>query len=262
MTPAPSPGALFPSKSRTEFCRFKSMTPWSFLFFSILVHVLIWLLVIANQHPQPKPKDNIEVTIVKQKDNFHPSQVVRQADVPKELLTDKKQKAKYLSEKDQFVKEEMRSKNSGLTQNKKDNSKKPCAQQRNMQKKPGKPTKEPLDLSDIGEKKSSNNRRSPRPQAAPSFRRRARQMDSVKKGAITALNEERFTYYSFFSRIEERVVPLWERNLKNTQDRMRPERRCDARWTTSLLPKSRFFWIRKVFLSGNHPRKEFRQRRN
>lgn len=46
---------------------------------------------------------------------------------------------------------------------------------------------------------------------------------NVKKGYFTSLNTDRFTYYSFFSRINEQVRPRWENQLGRFRSRLTPQ---------------------------------------
>jgi TonB family protein len=68
--------------------------------------------------------------------------------------------------------------------------------------------------------------------------------DSIPVGEITALNTDRFTYYSFFARIEDIIRPRWESQVRSGINRM-------SRQELSLGPSNRFVTQLTVVLDRN-----------
>jgi TonB family protein len=216
------------------------MTAWRFLFLSIAVHLLLWLIMLNKPNFKFPEKDkSVEVTLVEKPSK--PNQVVRQADVPKDLLNPEPPKdAKYLSEKDQNVEKETKAQQNGLTQNGNSNIDQP--DQKEKPQKGGGGGHPVVDGADL-EKFAPNPVTGPLAPDVPN-RPAPQHMSStgeylpdVANGPITALNSERFIYYSFFSRNEERLRPIWERNVENAMQRLPAavqKQLANKNWNTSL----------------------------
>jgi len=182
------------------------MISWSFLLISVVLHIFIWWVILSNNH-DPSPKSQpIDVSIV-EKSSSHAKNFARQAEPPPDLLSKEKKKPRFLSERNQSVTKEMQTKNSGLTRNAVNTSEK----------------KPPIKLADLTQ---TLVQKSPPPseETSPSDEtsKSSESLEKVQEGPMTSLNTERFVYYTFFSRIEERVRPIWERNLGDTQRRFQP----------------------------------------
>jgi TonB family protein len=205
-----------------------------FLFFEAAVHAPP--LYLANA------PDKVEVEIVdKPKEQRARSTkekvIVRQALPPLDQLVPGPPPAdtKYLSERDQHVRKETQAKNPGMTKNRSHQMAKNAGtpngssmgepQEKKQPEEPGAGPSEHR-LSALGQKLFNT---------APSTS--GEYLPDVAEGPITALNSERFLYYSFFARIEERIRPLWERNVQDTHERLpiRLQKNLEARdWVTGL----------------------------
>src|ERR1700744_1323667 len=97
------------------------MTAWRFLFISLATHLLIWLFLLHSpRFAVPEKDKSVEITVVEKNPTRKtlPKSIVRQALPPLDMLKpDPPKDPKYLSERDQNVKKEMKAQNSGLTQN-------------------------------------------------------------------------------------------------------------------------------------------------
>jgi TonB family protein len=234
------------------------MTVWRFLFFSVGIHILIWVFLLKNADLHPHQEQAITVDVVDQKprskQNDQKRQVVRSAQIPKEILDqDKKEKAKYLGENNQHVKQETKSNISGLTKNtgaKQISKNKQPMQEiktaREMEQDKGGLAQKKKSLTDLGQTLFSQNSAN------------SNSLDNVKDGPINALNTERFTFYSFFSRLEERIYPIWQRNLDEAVERMSQadlHRLASKSWTTLIdviiSPRGDYLTTDIVESSGN-----------
>lgn len=178
------------------------MTAWRFLFFSIIVHLLIWL-ILASQPPFEFPKkDNVEVEIVEKGPKGTPKSIVRQALPPLDMLKPEPPiNPKFLSEKDQNVKKQMKAKLSGLTQN--GNS---TFNNKQTQKQTSGGGGSQGSEGDTGGKKGLNDLMPgpDKPIASNNvMTANGEYLPDVGEGPITALNTERFVYYSFFRALKK-----------------------------------------------------------
>jgi hypothetical protein len=195
------------------------MTSWSFLFLSIAIHLALWFAILHTKKPVEK-NQAIQVTLFDKSKENRP--IVRQPEPPTDLLSREKKKPSVFSEKDMSVKKETQSQLSGLTHN-----------GSNVKQQAASPQKAPH-RKESQEKFSDNSGvslpKSPKEVSlsdltqtiTPDPSTSSDHLDTVQDGPMTALNTEQFTYYNFFSRIEERVRPIWERNLQTTERRLQP----------------------------------------
>lgn len=201
------------------------------LFISIIVHLLL-LLIIALVPPDLslKQPDVTEVDIISptapKTSGKEDKQIVRQAFVPDQLKAqDDATLARFLSEQKQRVKKETRAAQNGLTQNSRGNNPTQPPRDQRMQtqnkaaadndKKPGQ--NEKRDLAKEGFQAWT-------PEGAPSARRGQTGggpssvgeslPTDVSIGSFTALNTDRYTYYTFYARIEEMVRFRWESRVQ------------------------------------------------
>jgi TonB family protein len=197
------------------------MTVWRFLFISLALHLIIWTFFLKNAELNKTKDQSIEVSIVNKSPdesrNSKAHQIVRAPPVPDKLLAIKKHEPKFLGEKDQSVVEQTRSHMVGLTQNggptaaqKKNNSHNISTAKKNEREleKNRDGTFAPKKLTDLGQtlfSQQSMNSDAP---------------NNVKEGLVNALDTERFTYYSFFSRVDEKIYPLAQRYFDETVERM------------------------------------------
>jgi len=162
-----------------------------------------------------------------------PQRFVRQALPPLDMLKPEPPiNPRFLSEKDQAVKNEMQAKASGLTQNKQNLLADDAgSNEDNSSGSEAKPAGDSLEgpskkrLHKLGHRLFSQ------------FSTSGEYLPDVAQGPITALNSERFVYYSFFARIEERIRPLWERNVQNAVMRLTPGQQKELvnhDWITGL----------------------------
>jgi TonB family protein len=189
------------------------MRVWGvFLLISLSIHLIIWTTLLNSSHYiLPEAQKSVEISIVDDATKTPKMrQIVRQTETPKDLLKDEKPKnAKYLSEHDQVVKKETVSPFKGLTKNRV-------------------PTALTPRVSSLGENKQRNEKTDPNKGDSPRNDRLSEMgrrmfaessttgeyLPDIQNGPITALNTERFLYYSFFQRIEEAIRPKWEDNIR------------------------------------------------
>ena len=194
---------------------------------------------------------------------------VRQATPPEQLKLKEKRKARFFSQEDQTVMEETRAAQSGMTENRtaeasKNQAAKQAETEEKVQKKPEKKSEKTLkklsesELSrikpeeskmfgDIDVKKFEKESERERPKREESVPMKWPQVGGfgmqrgsstvgetlppeIRMSDFTALNTDRFTYYTFFARMEEVFRPRWINYVKaamytyqQTQRRAREE---------------------------------------
>lgn len=194
------------------------------LFLSLAIHFLFVLLV--EQAPVEKRRENISVELIDSKELKNQNQIVRDHLVPEKLKADNTDDPlRFLSEKTQTVKKQTQSAVNGMTKNRGED-------------KPQKAEKEKsLDTNGIEA-------------FTPQFKKRVLSEGSeagvstigeampkeVAVGSFTALNTDRYLYYSFFARIEELIRFRWESSVQRSIDSTPPSTfntRTNS-WVTNL----------------------------
>lgn len=196
---------------------------------SLLLHFLLgfstYYLADVSQSKTVQP---VEIFIPESSRDFE-KQIVRETD------TDKKDKPKYdlkprfFSETTKQTDQETRAAKSGLTQNRSQQAaSKPqnsTQQDRPLQSKDGAGSV-PLPLPSP---------RAMRPLPTPGASTVGENLpEDIKVGEWTSLNTERYLFYTFFARIEERVRFHWERAVRETAESVPPRKLIGQEWVTNL----------------------------
>lgn len=202
---------------------------------SLVIHfLLVFLAEKVSPYFETKPRDVTEVELVEKKPDevtkvkpppLPPKpkqQIVRQALAPDKLLREEDETlARFLSAQKQRVREESQARMSGMTQNRNEsNSRSQQQKQQKTQALPQQPQNAPKDYDPNGIDITKNLKEYQQMQAqqsAPSTVGEALPQD-VKVGSFTALNTDRFTYYSFFARVEELIRFRWESRIRDFID--------------------------------------------
>jgi hypothetical protein len=217
---------------------------------SILLHVLTsvatWKLASKYENSKKKPQaillEWIEPSKTSANEWRNPeNQIVRKTDLPPEaLIPDSKEaRRRFLSADRQTVREESQAARSGLTENR-SNAQRPGPEKNSPGKSPDKladsraRTREPEEvprsaLDGVLVKKFLSERDRPAvsptrpgelllpadPRRIPGVSTSGELLPSdVKIGDFTALNTDRFTYYTFYARVEEQIRHRWVRFVK------------------------------------------------
>lgn len=192
------------------------------LVLSLVVHFLL-VLVLAKGVPyfEPKPIDITTIDLVEKPfpsrsvkakaRDMNTRQVVRQALAPqKELKEDDTDLARFLSADKQRVRRELQAANTGMTTNRSP------GQKENSESKENKPT--PKDYASEGVDIAKNLKEYAQSiENTPSTVGEALPQD-VSIGSFTALNTDRYVFYSFFARIEDLVRFRWESRVRRAVD--------------------------------------------
>jgi TonB family protein len=199
------------------------------LILSLIVHsILVLILDKGAPYFEPKHTDIATIDLVEkpatekkpEKKNKADRQIVRQASVPKhELKEDDTDLARFLSADKQRVRKEMQAAVSGLTQNRAPGQKDPSDSKEQKLKRPQDPQKEAAKNHDPEGVDIAKNLKeyAQSLDTAPSTMGDAVPQD-VSIGSFTALNTDRYVYYSFFSRIEDLVRFRWESRVRAAVD--------------------------------------------
>ncbi len=185
-------------------------------YFSLAIHILIYLVmqfIPADWTQNPfldKKIQTTEIEIIDRPfDEKKTQQIVRQPTVPEKIKIHDEAQARFLSQQRQRVLLETKARETGLTQNREASRPQPPKLQ---QKQTSTASKEINGYEPI---------RLPRPneltEQGPSTVGESLPND-MALGSFTALNTDRFQYYSFYARIEELVRFRWETQVRAAVD--------------------------------------------
>ena len=214
----------------------------------ILLSLLIHLLIVwASQYAPllaPRPTSQpITVDIVSSQDETTPKsqQIVREALVPDKLkVQETEDQLKFLSAQTQRVRQQTKALLSGMTKNR---------SQQSSAKPPDQPRENASQKSRLDPKMPGHlDAFTPNYRRAPSLPRDLQMEhglssigealpEEVSVGSFTALNTDRYLFYSFFSRIEELIRFRWESQIRQSIDTTPPERfqtNISGLWNTQL----------------------------
>ena len=200
------------------------------LFASFFFHFLLLLgVVLLAPHFEIKPPQTIEVDLTSPppeilKKTQKEKQIVRQTLAPDHLkVPEDETLARFLSEQKQRVKQETQAAENGMTENRSNRStlaKKIFQEQPSRQKQQA-PREKPPEQTDkdgyrnvdvakeLQEMNRLNDGHSTVGEALPT---------DVKVGSFTALNTDRYLFYTFYARIEELVRYRWESRVQQAID--------------------------------------------
>ncbi len=198
-----------------------------------------------------KPPETIEITLAPQEtkilDALTPKkqQVVRQALVPEKMKApDDETLAKYLSEQKQRVKEQVRAAQNGMTENRSNrgtSTQNKSAQQKQQATRAEEKSDDGFRNVDITQDLREMNRMN------EGMSTMGDQMPrDMKVGSFTALNTDRYLFYTFYARMEELIRYRWESRVQqaiNSFDRFTLANVGNRDWVTQvefLLDKNGF----------------------
>lgn len=168
--------------------------------------------------------------------------LIRGFDLPKDLLSNKKNKRRFASDRERDVLEEVRAANTGFTQNQTTNTKSTNQGQKSTVQKRQSPPLAHLDLRPNLDSKTRKNNKTKSvdshlgdllidPQQDQPNQQQEGDVtinnpfaqvssigevlpEDIKIGNFTSLNTDRHLYYTFYARIEEQIRSRWEQNAK------------------------------------------------
>lgn len=217
---------------------------------SLLFHILLLLaVVVLAPRFENKPPETIEIALappppteLMKKSAKKEKQIVRQALVPDQLKAQEDDTlARFLSEQKQRVKKEMQAADNGMTANR---SNQAAAQARQQQQQQAQ-QKQQAHKEDVTEKDKDGYR-------TVDISKELREMNQlnegrssvgeslptdVKIGSFTALNTDRYLFYTFYARIEELVRFRWESRVQqaiNTFDQSTAMAASNRNWNTQV----------------------------
>lgn len=192
------------------------------LIFSLFVHVA--LVSLLDKVPDNR-KEQVPIEV-----QYEPAQsrsVVRETETRDIKETEKERKARFLSEREKRFKEESRARNSGISQNAGGGAPKPPTPEKQKENEGPGPNKVAKQFQP-----SPNSIMPPGPGVGPRAAVGEKLPDDVKFGSFNALNSDRFLFYSFFARIEERIRPRWEMSVKSVLQETNPILLKRKEWLT------------------------------
>lgn len=209
------------------------------LFLSLMIHLLFFTGISLIRIIPPEDHEAIQVELfpegqIRDALTRDKKSIVRQALVPEKLKVPKDETlARFLSEHDQRVREETQAAQKGMTANR-DNQ--PLSEQTlaksSSSSKPMPKSEDGYQEFNIGEQlremSQFENGSSTVGEVLP---------QDVKIGSFTALNTDRYLYYSFYARMEERIRHPWESRVQfliNSMDRATAIAASRRPWTTHL----------------------------
>lgn len=205
---------------------------------SLLIHFLFYAGVSSIRLVTPEDENAIQVELfpegqIRDALTRDKKSIVRQALAPEKLKVPKDETlARFLSEQDQRVREEMQAAQKGMTANRQNQ-----VQPNNPDTKTGVQKRQERNADgyqdfNIGEQLREMSQfeggQSTVGEVLP---------QDVKIGSFTALNTDRYLYYSFYARMEERIRYPWESRVQfliNTMDRATVIAASRRPWTTQV----------------------------
>jgi TonB family protein len=204
------------------------------------------LMEVLQYVPAPVPNRNNDVVTVDLREvppqrKTKDQQIVRQVQLPKELLTDENDSAHpFLSNERQRVRKEMRAAQNGMTANRSENAtNKPQTEE--LRRKSENPSHQKLQRGQ-GLQAYQPQLRPILPPPSSEFREQGFSTvgealpNDMEIGSFTSLNTDRYLYYSFFARIEEQIRFRWESRIRAAIMRLTGQslRGSNTAWQTNL----------------------------
>jgi hypothetical protein len=193
-------------------------------YISLLIHVAVLVILILLPKPEV-PQAPMTFEVLNQDPSKRANQIVRAVDLPEAQSHPKdEQRNRFWSESTRTVEEEQRAQRSGLTKNRAQNSKASKAQKMQVQNPPPQRAFDKGDFSTFLPKKITPPKAQaiakeesvPTPESRADkdlqtgFSTLAEDLPSdIKVGSITAVDTERYLYYSYFSRAQEMLWNEW-----------------------------------------------------
>jgi len=195
------------------------------LVYSLVVHgIFAWAMLRLPSQNETLVDQPIEITV--QEGPSKSRSVVTETANKDELLEALKNKADYLAQFTKRVKEQIVAKNSGATKNRTGQlpieSDEMRAKGSNGEGAQAKSESKALDLPQ-GEGAKAGQQTGANPfgrQVVVGASTVGEYIPGVKEGAFTSLNSDKFTYYTFYARINEQVRSRWIQNLRNFSDNL------------------------------------------
>lgn len=180
--------------------------------------MLVWLLLHAKTPPILPMKEPTEITIVESDSKKTKKAFVTETESKEEVFEKLRDQADYLSQFTKRVKREMRARANDRTQN------------RNLNLNPTlQPRPQKQGVAGMERQRDEGGNLAAPGMNQPAVRNvaigpstLAEYIPGVEEGAFTALNTDQFTYYAFFSRINEQIRNRWVGNVRGYVSRLSP----------------------------------------
>ncbi len=214
---------------------------------SIAIHLLVWTGVDLGAYYFPAPKastiENVEIEISSPENQILEAltpkrQVVRNALAPHKLKVQEDDTlARYLSESQQRVQEQTQAAKTGMTKNRSGQG--PPKTQLNSHTGPDSTDHSPSILDQNGFERFNVAQELRQYQEISEGVSTVGEYlpDSIKVGSVTALNTDRFLFYTFYARVEELTRFRWESRIQQALQSLPPillKQGSDRNWVTQV----------------------------
>lgn len=226
-----------------------------FFLVSLVVHVAFGWGLLA----WPKQNSliaNQPVEVVYQEEQAKRRQIVHQLAPPEEASKEDAKEAEFLSERRQRVKEQTRAQQLGDTSVNRSQRAQPSPTPNSRPQLSLQPRLNfrPPNAGDAGAGPAPDSPSQPW-QAPPGPSEISESLpNDMKIGAMTVLNTDRYMFYTFYDRLEKRVVPRWRTKVRSYLDLNRVRPPPSGEWTTVieilLTPKGEFHSSKILQASG------------
>jgi len=184
---------------------------------SLAVHlILTWSIdqVPESWLKKDKPQKLVVELIEAKSADENQKHIVRETPAPaSQIDKDQSEEARFLSAQKQRVQLETRARKSGLTQNRQRNALAEAEQNQKRQEASQKNEKSSLEKDAFAHYKPVEFRRALQEEGVSTVGESL--PNDVALGSFTALNTDRFQFYSFYSRVEELVRFRWESRVRD-----------------------------------------------
>jgi len=188
---------------------------------SIIIHIVLVMLLLHAKVPDNLFQENVPVEIVFD-DPAGKQTFVTETDEKDELMDKLKSQAAYLSKLSKRVKQETVARNDGATANRMKQLNLNPSRQNLGQKVAGRETPQADDQGEMNMQKMQQQSGGIGRNIAIGDSSIGEYIPNVREGNFTALNTDQFTFYTFFSRVNEALRFRWVTRVRNFADHLPP----------------------------------------
>jgi len=207
------------------------------VFLSLFIHFILTMLMVYAPNPASIQTETVQIELLNTdqlSQNETSKQIVREAIVPeKEKVAESEDPLRFWSNQTQRVRKQTRAANLGMTKNR-DNQLE-TKPQPNLQEQARQDLERELAGGELMQTAGSN---PSRPNLSSGVSTIGESMpQEMEVGSFTALNTDRYLFYSFYARVEDLIRYRWESMVQNALDttpREKLQASARGRWTTQI----------------------------
>lgn len=189
---------------------------------SIIIHIVLVMLLLHAKVPDNLFQENVPVEIVFDDPGKPKQTFVTETDEKDDLMDKLKSQAAYLSKLSKRVKQETVARNNGATANRMRQLNLNPSQRNLGQKVAGREMPQEDNQGEMNMRKMQQQSGGIGRNIAIGDSSIGEYIPNVREGNFTALNTDQFTFYTFFSRVNEALRFRWVTRVRNFADHLPP----------------------------------------